>query len=94
MAPGADHDTVALAGAVGPIMVHNGKTDPESHPDVIRITISGGAEKEVKVRTRMMVPRRTYRRSPHTRELVIPRKSRARGSAHTSLLTVIRLATM
>ena len=48
MAPGSDHDTVALAVAVGPIMVYKGKTDPESHLDVIRITISDGAEKELR----------------------------------------------
>ena len=48
MAPGSDHDTLALAVAVGPIMVHKGKTDPESHLDVIRITISDGAEKELR----------------------------------------------
>ena len=47
MAPGADHDTVALAGAVGPIMVHKGKTDPESHLDVIRITISAVQKKRL-----------------------------------------------
>src|SRR5579864_5589705 len=83
---------VGVAVTVGAILVHKGKTDPESHLDVIRITIFGGAEQEVKVRTRRMVPRRTDRLSRHRRELVIPRKSRARGSAHTSLLAVIRLA--
>jgi hypothetical protein len=48
MAPGSDHDTLALAVAVGPIMVHKGKPDPESHLDVIRITISDDAEKELR----------------------------------------------
>lgn len=48
MAPGSDHDTLALAVAVGPIMVHKGKPDPESHLDVIRITIADGAEKELR----------------------------------------------
>jgi len=43
---------VALAVAVGAIMFHKGKTDAESHLDVIRITISDGAEKELRfVRT-------------------------------------------
>jgi len=40
MAPRAARDMVALAVAFGAIMFHKGKTDAESHLDVIRITIS------------------------------------------------------